>query len=266
LLFAGTEFAAFASINRGLSWTKINNNLPTVAIHEFAIHPTAGEMVIATHGRSLWVVDISGLRQIKAATLTATAQLMKPTTAIRWRPEPSRGRTNRRFVGENPPDGVQLFYLLGKKAEKASLKIVDPEGKTVRTLTASREPGLHRMVWNLRRAPERQPGAGGPGAGAAGGRVRAGGGAETPQQPPGSGGPPGGATGGRGGGGFGGFGGGRAPAVAPGDYRVVLVVDGQEFAQALRVEADPTAPNGDVIADEEEIDQGDDDELGAGDH
>src|SRR5207247_3853687 len=110
------------------------------------------------------------------------------------------------------------------------------------------------------RAPERQPGAGAPGAAAAGGRVRAGGGAETPPQPPGSGGPPGGATGGRGG-----FVGGRPPAVAPGDYRVVLVVDGQEFAQSLRVEADPTVPNSDVIAGEEEIDQSDEDEAEPGD-
>ena len=63
----------------------------------------------------------------------------------------------------------------------------------------------------------------------------------------------------------GGFVGGRPPAVAPGDYRVVLVVDGQEFAQSLRVEADPTVPNSDVIAGEEEIDQSDEDEAESGD-
>jgi photosystem II stability/assembly factor-like uncharacterized protein len=64
LLYCGTEFAAYASTNRGGSWTKINNNLPTVAIHEFAQHPTTGEMVAATHGRSLWVVDVTPLRQL----------------------------------------------------------------------------------------------------------------------------------------------------------------------------------------------------------
>ena len=57
LLYCGTEFALFASLDRGKSWTKINNNLPTVAVHEVAIHPTAGEIVAATHGRSLWIVD-----------------------------------------------------------------------------------------------------------------------------------------------------------------------------------------------------------------
>src|SRR5262249_3223369 len=53
LLYLGTEFAVWASLDRGKSWVKINNNLPTVAVHEIAIHPTAGEIVAATHGRSL---------------------------------------------------------------------------------------------------------------------------------------------------------------------------------------------------------------------
>src|SRR5262249_29963384 len=64
LLLCGTEFAVYASINRGGSWTKINNNLPTVAVHEFAFHPTAGEVVAATHGRSLWILDVTPLRQM----------------------------------------------------------------------------------------------------------------------------------------------------------------------------------------------------------
>jgi photosystem II stability/assembly factor-like uncharacterized protein len=282
LLFVGTEFAVFASINRGASWTKINNNLPTVAVHDFALHPTAGEMVAATHGRSLWVVDISGLRQINPEVLKADATLMRPTLAIRWRSEPRRGGTNRRFVGENPPNGAQIYYALGKKAEKASLKIVDVDGKTVRELTASTEPGFHRVLWNLSRAPQAQRPEGGPGAsagpgggrggaaGAGGGRGgfggrRGGGGAGAgtgAQQPPtGTAGatqqPPGGAEtpvtqpgGGRGGfGGPGGFGGGGQP-VPPGTYRVLLTVDGKEYSQTLRVEADPSAPtSGDIAGD-----------------
>ena len=58
LLYLGTEFATWASVNRGQAWHKINNNLPTVAVHELAIHPTAGEMVAATHGRSAWVLQL----------------------------------------------------------------------------------------------------------------------------------------------------------------------------------------------------------------
>src|SRR5205807_7314217 len=90
LLFLGTEFAAWVSLDRGRTWTKLNNNLPTVAVHELAIHPTAGEMVAATHGRSLWVVDITPLRQMTSDVLKARAHLFQPNLVTRWRSEPER--------------------------------------------------------------------------------------------------------------------------------------------------------------------------------
>src|SRR5206468_3911326 len=129
LLFVGTEFAVFVSIDRGRYWTKINNNLPTVAVHELAIHPTAGEMVAATHGRSLWVLDITPLRQMSTEVIKARAYLFEPKTAVRWRTDARRGGTNRRFVGENPPAGAQIYYSLANKANKISLGIVDYAGK-----------------------------------------------------------------------------------------------------------------------------------------
>src|SRR5213079_1034568 len=84
LLYCGTEFALFVSLDRGGWWTKLNNNLPTVAIHEVAVHPTAGEIVVATHGRSLWVLDVTPLRQMTADVLKAKAYLYRPNTAVRW--------------------------------------------------------------------------------------------------------------------------------------------------------------------------------------
>ena len=105
LLFCGTEFAIFASINRGATWAKINNKLPTVAIHEVAIHPTAGEIAVATHGRSIWILDVSALRQMKTSVLTDKVHLFKPQTAIRWQTVETFGGTNRRFIGTNPPRG-----------------------------------------------------------------------------------------------------------------------------------------------------------------
>jgi photosystem II stability/assembly factor-like uncharacterized protein len=243
LLFLGTEFGAWASLDRGESWTKINNNLPTVAVHEFALHPTTGEVVIATHGRSLWICDVSALRQITPEARKADAFLYRPTAAIHWRSEPNRGRTGRHFVGENPPAGAVLWYSLGKQAEKVTFKIVDIEGKTVRTWTADASPGLHQAAWNLLAGPaggdrgpgRRPPGAGGGGEpGAAG--ARAGGGGRG------------------GGGGFGGFGGFGARPVPSGAYKVVLTVDGKELVQSIRVLGDPSAQS-EAVAEEEDDDQ-----------
>jgi hypothetical protein len=268
LLFAGTEFAAWVSIDRGHYWTKLNNNLPTVAIHDFAIHPTAGEIVAATHGRSLWILDITPLRQLSTEIAKAKTHLFQPTTAFRWRQEPRKGGTNRRFVGENPPPGAQIYYSLTKKAEQINLSIVDYTGKTVRELRATGDPGLHKIAWNLAMTPARPARAGaaagstGQGAepGARGGRRQRGGGAGqpgggqgVPEQPaagqPGAGQPGGGppAGGQRGGFGRGGMG---AQAVPPGIYRVLLTVDGEQFSQPLRIEAESSVADN-VIADDD---------------
>src|SRR5262249_55001612 len=87
-LYLGTEFGVHASLDRGASWARINNNLPTVAVHEVAVHPTAGEIVAATHGRSLWILDVSALRQMKPEVLRARAHLYRPQPAVQWREQP----------------------------------------------------------------------------------------------------------------------------------------------------------------------------------
>lgn len=149
MLYVGTEFAAWVSLDRGANWLSLNTNLPTVAIHEIAIHPTNGEIVAATHGRSLWACDISALRELKPQHLTNQIALMTPQEVIRWRSEPNRGRTNRRFVSQNPPSGAQFWYSLPTPAKSVVLKIEDVDGRTIRSLNGSTEPGLHRLSWNL---------------------------------------------------------------------------------------------------------------------
>lgn len=279
LLYLGTEFAIFASLNRGGSWTKLNNNLPTVAVHEIAVHPTAGEIVAATHGRSLWVLDVSALRQMSAKTVAERVALYKPNTVVRWQAQPTRGHTGRRFVGENPLPGAHVYYSLGSKADKASLKVIDIEGTVLATLTAPTDPGLHKVTWDLARAGGGRAGAGGPdagrggqGAAAQGGGQRRGGrgaGAAGQAGNQEGGGQRGGAqvAGGQGGGqgrggqgggqGRGGFGGGFRRAVSPGEYRIVLTVDGVEQSNTFRVEADPNTPAR-ILAEDEIRDDIDD--------
>ncbi|MCS6859802.1 MAG: PDZ domain-containing protein [Abditibacteriales bacterium] len=267
LLFVGTEFAAFVSLNRGAYWTRLNNNLPTVAVHEFAIHPTAGEVAIATHGRSVWILDITPLRGMTKDALTAPAALYEPNTVIRWRREPTRvsmyGNGHRRYFGENPPNGAQIFYSIHQKAEKASLKILDHEGKVVRELPAQTAPGLHVATWDLSRTPQRPAGGGGRGGGArpegaTSPQGATGAAGATPPPLEGSGETPTPPSQGRGGG-FGGLGGFARPVPA-GLYRVVLTVDGKEYTQTLRIENDPVVPeastaNDDAETEEEEMKQ-----------
>jgi photosystem II stability/assembly factor-like uncharacterized protein len=260
LLFLGTEFAAWVSVDRGATWTKLNNNLPTVAVHDFAIHPTVGEIVAATHGRSLWILDVTPLRQLTPEIVKAKVHLYRPNTAVRWRTEPSRGGTNRQFAGQNPPAGAQIFYSLTQKAGSVNLKIVDVNGKTMRELKAEAAPGLHRLNWDLTMAAAAPvpgggqgrrggAGAGAAGAGAAGAEATGGGAAGTETAGGGAAGPSPQERMQR----MTGRGMARGQPVAPGFYRVVLTVDGQETSQPLRVEGD-AASAATLIAEDEEGD------------
>jgi len=205
LLYLGCEFGAWVSIDRGKSWTRLNGKFPTVAVHEFAIHPTSGEVVLATHGRSLWVLDVTPLRQLSAAAIATPAKLFNPVAATYWRSEPGRGGDIRRFVGQNPPSGARIAYSLGKRARGISLKITDPSGETIRELDASSDAGLHTVQWDLRKAAPQQS--------ARPARARRGRFSR------------------------------RGKLVESGKYVVALEVDGRTYTQELVVETDPEHPD-----------------------
>ena len=157
VLYLGCEFKSFVSVDRGETWTSLNSsNLPTVAVHEFAQHPTAGEIVAGTHGRSLWVLDVTPLRQMGAETLAEDAYLYAPNDVVYWQSEPRRGGTNRRFVGDNPSSSARIFYHLNKPARRLSLEVVDRRGDTLAELDVTNEKGLHIASWNMRGSGNRR--------------------------------------------------------------------------------------------------------------
>lgn len=158
LLYLGTEFGAWVSVDRGRHWTRFGGGLPTVAVHDFAQHPTAREIVAGTHGRSLWVLDVSALRQMDTEALKAPFRLYRPATAVMWRSAPRRGLGLRGFQGENPPYGAVIYYSLAEDARGVELEVRRQDGSLVRTLEAPDEAGLHRVVWNLREEPRERRG------------------------------------------------------------------------------------------------------------
>jgi photosystem II stability/assembly factor-like uncharacterized protein len=172
LLYAGTETGAWVSFDDGSHWQSLQLNLPFTPVHDLIIHD--GDLAIATHGRSFWVLDdLSPLRQANASIASEDAHLFKPQTAMRTR----SGHLNaRRYaIGENPPDGAILYYYL-KEAPKAPIKLelLDTQGKVLRAFSseikkkeeapeewerdeeAERIPaaaGLNRFAWDLRLEP-----------------------------------------------------------------------------------------------------------------
>jgi len=152
LLYLGCEFSAWFSIDRGQNWTKFNQ-LPTVAVHEIAVHPTAGEIVAATHGRSLWVADVKALQNMKPDALKTDVVLYPPNTVIRSGRSQQRGAPGSNyFEGQNPSQNAAIYYSIAESADAARITISRINGEKFAEFSVSGESGLHRFDWNLRRA------------------------------------------------------------------------------------------------------------------
>jgi S1-C subfamily serine protease/photosystem II stability/assembly factor-like uncharacterized protein len=154
VLYCGTEFGAYVSLDKGKTWSKLGGNLPTVAVHEFAQPTTASEVVIGTHGRSVWIADVQAIRQLNEKTLTAKATLFAPAPAVRWRSgsgaQSPYSASDKKFVGTNPLTGGRIEYLLTAPAKSMSLRVYDVTGKSVASFPqAPRTPGLHTVNWSL---------------------------------------------------------------------------------------------------------------------
>ncbi|MDH3590860.1 MAG: PDZ domain-containing protein, partial [Planctomycetota bacterium] len=133
LLYLGTEFGAWASLDRGATWMSLNTNLPTVAVHGFALHPTVPEIVAATHGRSLWVLDVTALRQMSKEVMDKDVHLFAPASAVIWRPDLGRGSA-RSFRGRNANSGIALYYALKTKQADLAMRVMDATGEVIRDL------------------------------------------------------------------------------------------------------------------------------------
>ncbi len=162
LLFVGTDVGAYMSLDRGASWHRFMTGLPTVPVHDLKIHPRDRELIAATHGRSIWIVDISPLEQLTDAVLTADAYLFEPKTAYQFGGQfVGGGSTGHQwFESASPQYGAEIVYRLtsGGPRDTVSIVITDVKGDTVQTLRGTGGPGLHRVTWNFRgEAPPREP-------------------------------------------------------------------------------------------------------------
>jgi len=139
LLFAGTELGLYTSPDGGKTWHHLNRTglPPGVRVDDLVIHPRERELVIGTHGRGVWVMDIAPLEQLTEEVLSAPAHLfeVKPSVQVKQvpRPAPAKGAepVGKAFVAPNPPAGVPVSFYLGKGAAKAEVVLTDKDGKTV---------------------------------------------------------------------------------------------------------------------------------------
>ena len=152
LLYVGTEFGLFISPNGGKSWYK-QKHLPSVPVHDLVVHGRDRELVIGTHGRGIWIMDVLPLQELNSQALQQEVHLyaIRPATAFRRLFKQNLGIQN--FFGENAPYGARIFFhLRDKAAAPPTVTILDAAGKTVVELKATTAAGLHQLTWSLNHA------------------------------------------------------------------------------------------------------------------
>jgi photosystem II stability/assembly factor-like uncharacterized protein len=211
VLYVGTEFGLFVSLDRGAHWTRMRSNLPTVPIYEITQHPRDNDLILATHGRSIWILDDLSPIQRAADVLSTDASLFDVRPAMQM--NAANDRTNfagdRRFWGENPKPGAAIAFYLKQPAKDVKLTVKDAGGAAMAELIGDEvkgatSAGINRVYWDLKHealpVPRGVP-QGGPGLFPSAGL--------------------------------------NGPFVLPGEYRVTLAVNGREVAtKPVRVAGD----------------------------
>src|SRR5207237_10367173 len=146
----------FVTLDGAKSWTPLMNNLPATKSDDVIVHPRDQDLVLATHGRSFLVIDdISPLQQLREHVLAENEHLFRPRTAILWDEDKRtwHGGGDELFRAKNPPDAILSYYLKAAASGVVKLQVADSSGAVVRELDAPATPGIHRIAWDLRRAP-----------------------------------------------------------------------------------------------------------------
>ncbi len=152
LVYVGTEFGMFMSLDAGKTWLPLKNGLPTVAVDDIHTQPRDLDLLIGTHGRSIWILDgVQVFEEWTAHTLEDTLSFFTPKTAWAWHKRSLGGKFGSdEFSAKNPAFGAWLDYFTPREVEGGvAITIADSVGKTVRTLNGPGEAGFHRMVWDL---------------------------------------------------------------------------------------------------------------------
>lgn len=156
LLYAGTELGLYVSFDAGGSWQRLRQGLPHVPVHDVVVHPRALDLVVATHGRGIYVLDAMPLQELTAKVREQKAHLFTVREAALKKPRQPEEAPSRTYAGVNPPDGLVIHYYLREKGE-VTLEVADSKGKQVVKLEAAGEAGVNRAVWDLKRLTDKGP-------------------------------------------------------------------------------------------------------------
>jgi photosystem II stability/assembly factor-like uncharacterized protein len=154
LLYVGTEYAFYVSLNGGKEWKRFMAGLPTVRIDDVIVHPRDNDLILGTHGRSIYIMDdITALQQLTDAAMTSDAALFDIRPAVIWTSDMQKAisaAAAKHFRGQNPPRGSAISYWFkNEPAGQVKISISDVTGREIRSISGTKAAGLNRVQWDL---------------------------------------------------------------------------------------------------------------------
>lgn len=154
LLFVGTDMQVFTSIDMGRNWVSMKNNMPTNPVHDIKIHARENDLVVATHGRGVFITDISGLAQVTPDVMAQDIVFMQPESKVRWIASDNMNTASDGFNGESERMAVPLYYYLNGAANE--VKFVVYQGQVaISEITGEADSGMNMVYWGMDRREER---------------------------------------------------------------------------------------------------------------
>jgi photosystem II stability/assembly factor-like uncharacterized protein len=151
LLFVGTEFGLFVSLDGAKTWQPFMNNMPNVRVDDILIHPREHDLIVATHARSIWIMDDIGPLEQLHHVGNKELVLFEPRPAVLWKNDIQAQRhvANREFVARNPQGGTAIHILSKTDIGKTKIEFLQ-NNKVVATMDVDIKAGLNRFQWNMR--------------------------------------------------------------------------------------------------------------------
>ncbi|MEA1876562.1 MAG: hypothetical protein U9N86_06825 [Bacteroidota bacterium] len=149
LLFAGSTKQVLVSIDGGKNWQSLRNNMPFVSVEDLKIHPRDNDLIVGTHGRSIWIADISYLSELNKEIIEADYHLFKPENKLQYKRSSLRmSSSSSNFSGESERPGVQLYYYMKEASEGAKIQILDGH-KVIFEKELETENGINSIHWSF---------------------------------------------------------------------------------------------------------------------
>ena len=161
LLFTGTESGLFVSVDGGGRWARFTGKLPRVAVRDMMIHPRESDLILATHGRGVYIVDdITPLRKLTREALDADVAMLPSRPSVMAIPANVQDFPgDDEYVAFNPEEAATITYYLKKRHMFGDFKVevLDDKGQLISSLPAGKRKGINRVSWPMRLAPPKLP-------------------------------------------------------------------------------------------------------------